>query len=168
MKNQTGFIEIAVVGGTVLLATIATFVYLFLVQPFRMSGSSMMPFLVNSEYFMAQKMDRNYQKGDIVVFRNPQDSSQDFIKRIIAVPGDKIKITQGEVYINGQVLNEPYLKEPMKTFPGKTLPEGQEIEVPAESFFLMGDNREYSADSREYGFINRDTIIGKYWFSYYK
>jgi signal peptidase I len=168
MRSQSGFIEVIVIGGTVILAAIATFAYLFLFQPFRMSGSSMMPYLVNSEYFMAQKIDRNYHNGDIVVFINPRDNRQMLVKRIIAVPGDKIKLAGSEVYLNGQKLNESYLKEPLKTYPGKAIQEGQEFDVPADSFFMMGDNREYSADSREYGFINKANIIGKYWFSYYK
>ncbi len=168
MSKQAGFIEVAVVGGFVVLLTFITGIYFFVAQPYRMSGNSQAPTLVNGEYLMVNKLDRNYQTGDIVVFRNPTDDSQDFLKRIVASAGDKIKISQGEFYINGIKATELYLKQPGKTKPGEKIAEDQEIEVPADSFFLMGDNREYSADSRTYGFIKKDKIIGKYLFSYYK
>ena len=168
MKKEAGFIEVAVVGGFVLLLALITGIYWFVAQPYRMSGSSQVPTLVNGEYFMVNKLDRNYQKGDIVVFRNPQDDSQDFVKRVIAIPGDTIKIASGEAYINNTLLEETYLKEQKKTQARGLLAENQPILVTEGEYILLGDNREFSLDSRDYGFINKDKIIGKYWFSYYK
>ena len=162
MSKQAGFIEVAVIGGFVLLLTFITAFYFFIAQPYRMSGNSQAPTLVNGEYLMVNKFDRNYQRGDIIVYRNPADDDQDFLKRIVAIPGDKIKITQGKFYINGNEATESYLKEPNKTNPGKQVMEDQEIEVGADSYFVMGDNREFSLDSRDHGTIKKDKIIGKY------
>jgi signal peptidase I len=168
MSKQSGFIEVAVIGSFVFLLSAVTFIYWFVAQPYRMSGNSQLPTLVNGEYFMVKKYDREFKRGDIVVFKNPQDKSQDFVKRIIALPGDKIKIASGEAYINGTAITESYLKEAKKTKGRAAISEGQEVLVPSQQFFLLGDNREFSADSRDYGFINKNEIIGKYWFSYYK
>lgn len=168
MSKQKGFIEVAVIGSFVFFLVFMTFIYWFIAQPYRMSGNSQVPTLVNGEYFIVTKFNQEFNRGDIVVFRNPQDMSQDFVKRIIAVPGDKIKIASGEMVLNGEKIKESYLKEDKKTDARGTITEGQEVLVPNDHFFLLGDNREFSADSREYGFIRKDSIIGKYWFSYYK
>ncbi len=168
MQKARGFIEVPVIGGLVLLLMFITGIYWFVAQPYRMSGSSMVRTLVNGEYFMVNKLDHDYKRGDIVVFRNPEDDAQDFVKRIIAIPGDKIKIASGEVYISGFKEEDIYLKETGKTKARGLLAEDQEVLVPEDEYILLGDNREFSIDSRDYGNIKKDAIIGKYWFSYYK
>jgi signal peptidase I len=168
VKKEAGFIEIFFIGGVIIFLFVITFIYWFVAQPYRMSGSSLLPTLVNGEYFMVNKLDREFKRGDIVVFRNPSDDSQDFVKRITAVPGDKIKIASGEAFLNGTPLTEFYLKDAKKTQARGMFIEGEEILVPDGEYIMLGDNREYSVDSRDYGFIKNDQIIGKYWFSYYK
>jgi signal peptidase I len=108
------------------------------------------------------------QRGDIIVFKPPNEDSRDFIKRVIALPGDKIRISNSVVYINGQVLrelngqvlHEPYLPERW-TYNNNWPADGQDKLVPADQYFVMGDNRNHSSDSRSFGFVERDAILGK-------
>ncbi len=97
------------------------------------------------------------QRGDIVLFTPPSSSSRLFIKRIIAIPGDRLLITNGVVSINGQTLSEPYLAEPW-TVNNSWPSDGHEVILPANQYFVMGDNRNPSSDSRNFGFVNLETI----------
>jgi signal peptidase I len=98
-------------------------------------------------------------RGDVIVFRQPQDSSQRYIKRTIGLPGDTVRIGGGEVYINGALLHEPYLQ--VRTDRDGTW------EVPENEYFVMGDNRRNSSDSRSWGFVVSENVIGRallvYW-----
>jgi signal peptidase I len=100
------------------------------------------------------------QRGDIVVFRFPRDPSRDFIKRVIAVPGDTVEIRQGRVYVNAQFVDEAYINEA-----GNYTSPAQKIQ-PGE-YFVLGDNRNNSSDSHVWGTVPRDNIIGKAWLSYW-
>jgi signal peptidase I len=100
------------------------------------------------------------QRGDIVVFRFPRDPSRDFIKRVIAVPGDTVEIRQGRVFVNSQFLDEAYINEA-----GNYTSPAQKIQ-PGE-YFVLGDNRNNSSDSHVWGTVPRDNIIGKAWISYW-
>ncbi|SRR6266852_988168 len=99
-------------------------------------------------------------RGDIVLFPSPSDASRVFIKRVIAIPGDRLLITNGTVSINGQVISEPYLLEPWvsnNSWPA----DGQAVTLPANQYFMMGDNRNHSSDSRSLGFVSLQAIQGK-------
>lgn len=99
----------------------------------------------------------NPRLGDIIVFKAPRDSEKAFIKRAIGVPGDTVKVQDGNVYLNGRLLDESaYLKPSVKTYPGAFLTEGQTVTVPSNSFLVLGDNRSFSSDSREWGFVKKD------------
>ena len=100
------------------------------------------------------------QRQDIIVFKFPDDESRVFVKRIIGIPGDIVEIKNDTVYVNGEQLEEPYLKEPM------ALGQNMVFEVPADSYFVMGDNCNSSEDSRSgnIGPVSRDDIVGKAWF----
>ena len=103
---------------------------------------------------------RSPQRGDIVLFTAPSDTSRLFVKRIIAVPGDRLVITNGAVSINGQVIREPYLLEPWvsnNSWPA----DGRAQTVPGDQYFVMGDNRNHSSDSRAFGFVGLEAIEGK-------
>jgi len=104
------------------------------------------------------------QRGDIVIFKYPDDESQLFIKRIIGLPGETVTIIDGKVYINDnpEPLNEPYIAQEMIGSYGP-------FEVPADSYFMMGDNRNYSLDSRFWNnkYVKRDKILGEALFQYY-
>lgn len=154
----------------VVFAAIGTVIYLFVSQPHKVSGHSMVPTFDDNDYILTDKLTYRFsppKRGDIVVFKNPRDKSQDFIKRIIAAPGDKIRLEDGQIFINDQLFNELYLSPSIITQPSSFLQENEEVEVPAESFIVFGDNRERSSDSREWGFIKRDEIIGKVFFRYW-
>lgn len=103
------------------------------------------------------------QRQDIVIFEFPDDENQTFVKRIIGIPGDKVEIKNYQVYVNGESLDEPYLKEPM------TLDQNMIFIVPDDSYFMMGDNRNISNDARYWTntYVKRDKILGKAIFKYY-
>jgi signal peptidase I len=100
------------------------------------------------------------QRGDIIVFKPPDEASRDFIKRIIVLPGERVHITNSVVYINGQVLDEPYLPERW-TYNNNWPASGQDQLIPANQYFVLGDNRNHSSDSRTFGFVSREAIQGK-------
>ncbi len=147
---------------------IFSFIYFFIAQPHQVDGSSMKNTFYSGDYLVTQKVSlyiHGVKRGDIVVFKYPRDPSKDYIKRVIAVPGDTIKIKDGKVYLNGAVLHEDYAigKTEGKTF----LRDGVPYTLPEGQYFVMGDNREASSDSREWGPVPRGYIIGvavfRYW-----
>jgi len=98
------------------------------------------------------------QRGDVVVFHAPLAPEEDYIKRIIALPGETVEVKDGLVYINGKALDEPYIMEPPTyTYPAKEIPENE--------YFVLGDNRNDSNDSHEWGTVPRENIVGKAWLS---
>lgn len=150
---------------------IFVFVYFTLLRPYQVKGKSMVPNFVNNEYVLTDVLTRHFsqfERGTVVVFDSPVDDDKDFIKRIIGLPGEKVKIENGKVYVNGQLLDESrYLPNDFVTNPGAFLKESVEMTVPKNSYFVLGDNRSFSSDSREWGFVNKQFIIGRsllvYW-----
>ncbi len=154
----------------VVFAAIGTAIYLFIAQPHKVAGSSMFPNFHDGDYIITDKLSYRFsqpKEGDIVVFKNPLDESQDFIKRIIGLPGDKVKVDGGHVYVNGTMISEPYLKNDVITQGQNFLQDGDEKTVPPDHYFVLGDNRTRSSDSREWGFIKRDELIGKVFLRYW-
>lgn len=154
----------------VVFAAIGTAVYWLIAQPHKVSGSSMHPNFRDGDYIITDKLTYKFdepKRGDIVVFKNPKDETVDFIKRILAVPGDRIKVQDGKIYLNGGELNEPYIASTIETNPGSFLEEGIEITVTDGHYITIGDNRPASSDSREWGFITKQEIIGKVFFRYW-
>jgi signal peptidase I len=149
----------------VVLAVILYFGISFAVQAVHVEGLSMFATLDDNDYLIANKIDYRLhapQRGDIIILRPPTDNSRDFIKRIIALPGERLLISDGFVYINGHKLDEPYLPEEWVTLNNLYGPDG--TVVPPNEYFVMGDNRNRSQDSRTFGFIGRDRIDGRAWF----
>jgi signal peptidase I len=152
----------------VVLAVILYFGISFAVQAVHVEGLSMYATLDDNDYLIANKIDYRLhapQRGDIIILRPPSDNSKDFIKRVIALPGEKLLIRDGVVYINGHKLDEPYLPEAWTTLnnpPPWSVGDGAVI--PANEYFVMGDNRNRSQDSRIFGPIGRDRIDGRAWF----
>lgn len=145
-------------------------VYLFLFQPHQVKGKSMEPNFDDGEYILTDKVSYRIgvpKRGDVIVFKAPKNEEVDYIKRIIGLPGDTVNIQNGKVFINGTDINETYLPADFVTFPGSFLSEGSSATVPDGEFFVLGDNRNHSSDSREWGFITRKEIIGKAFFRYW-
>lgn len=154
----------------VLAGAIFAVVYLFLLQPHQVVGDSMLPNFENGEYILTDKISyktREPQRGEVIVFKAPTSLEKDFIKRVIAKSGDKIKLYGGKIYLNGEELKEKYIPTDFKTFSSRAIQENIEYEVPQGSYFVLGDNRLNSSDSREWGFLKRDAIIGRSFIVYW-
>jgi signal peptidase I len=154
----------------VVFAAIGTAIYWLVAQPHKVSGSSMFPNFKDGDYIITDKISYRLgdpKRGDVVVFKNPKDETQDFIKRIIGVPGDRVKVEGGKVYLNGELLKEPYLADTLLTNSGSFATEGREITVEPGRYLTFGDNRQASSDSREWGFVTRGEFIGKVFFRYW-
>jgi signal peptidase I len=153
------------VAEVVVLAVILYIGISFAVQAVHVEGLSMFATLDDNDYLIANKIDYRLhapQRGDIVILRPPTNNSTDFIKRIIALPGERLLIRDGTIYINGHRLVEPYLPEEWTI--DSTWNNGVEAVIPPNDYFVMGDNRNRSQDSRFFGPISRDRIDGKAWF----
>ncbi len=156
------------VAEVVVLAIILYFGISFAVQAVHVEGLSMYATLDDNDYLIANKIDYRLhppQRGDIIILRPPTDNSKDFIKRVIALPGERLLIRDGYVYINGHKLVEPYLPEAWTTLNNPApWSVGDGAVIPANEYFVMGDNRNRSQDSRIFGPISRDRIDGRAWF----
>jgi len=134
----------------------------FLFQPFIVKGQSMEPNFENSNYLIVDELSyrfRDPQRGEVVVFRYPKNISQRFIKRIIGLPGEKIEIEAGVVMMNGKILDESkYLPSGVQTT-GNT-----QISLDENEYFVLGDNRISSFDSRQWGVLPRKNIVGRVYF----
>lgn len=169
----------------------------FAVQAFKIPSGSMLPTLQIGDHLLVNKFiygvrlpfmntliipvsEPEFQ--DIIVFKFPEDESKDFIKRVIGLPGDTIEIKDKQVYRNGKILNEPYVQissplsskrnYPMQNWPPHSFdPRVRDnlpaIEIPAEQYFVLGDNRDESYDSRFWGFVHQDKILGRAWIIYW-
>lgn len=156
-----------------LLVAAAVFlvIYMFLFRPFEVNGESMHPNFLDREYVLTNLVALrlgNPKLGDVIVFKAPPDPEKDYIKRVIGVAGDSVMVKDGDVYLNNQLLDEnAFLKSDVKTYSGAFLKEGVPIIVPSGEFFVMGDNRPYSSDSREWGFVKQDELIGESFLVYW-
>lgn len=154
----------------VVFGAIFSVIYLFVSQPHKVSGNSMFPTFHNGDYILTDKVSYKLgipKKGEVIVLKNPRDESQDFIKRIIGFPGDSIRIDNGSVFINNQPLQENYLPANLKTNGGNFLRDGQTITISKDQYFVIGDNRPHSSDSRDFGPISDKKIIGRVFFRYW-
>jgi len=155
-----------------IVVALAIFVvcYLFLFQPHQVKGSSMYPNFHDGEYILTDKVSYRFglpKRGDVVVFKAPKNEEVDYIKRIIGLPGDTVRVQDGKVYINDKLTIESYLPSDFPTFPGTFSAEGANETVPDGSYFVLGDNRNHSSDSREWGFVTKAEIVGKAFFRYW-
>ena len=153
----------------VLAAAIFVIVYLFLLQPNMIKGASMETNFFDGDYILTEKVMyrfREPKRGEVVVFQSPSRPDVDYIKRIIGLPGETISLTDGIIYINGLPLEEKY-QPTVETAAGRFLTEGKEFTVPEGTYFVMGDNRTHSSDSREFGTVALEDIRGRailrYW-----
>lgn len=150
------------------LLFIASFIlvlYMWVIQPHEVSGSSMFPTFKDKEILLSYLLDVRFhlvKHGDVVVFHSPIEKDKLYIKRVIGIQGDIVRVTDGFVYLNNKKLDESkYLKSSVVTYGGAFLKDGEAITVPNGSLFVMGDNRPYSSDSRQWGFLTYDKLIGR-------
>jgi signal peptidase I len=152
-------------------ASIFLVIYIFILRPFQVSGESMFPTFKDKEYILTNLIGLRFnspKRGDVIVFKAPPDNEKDFIKRVIGLPGDKILLKDGFIYLNGKLFDESsYLASDVRTYGGAFLKEGEEFTVPDGNFFVMGDNRPYSSDSREWGLLKISDVIGTSFFVYW-
>ncbi len=149
----------------VVSAAASVLIITFLYQPVRVEGTSMLPRLEDRDRLFINKFVYHIsaiERGDVVVFHYPRDPEKSYIKRVIALPGDRIQIDRGQVWLNGNLLREGYV--PLMYRDSRSM---AEMIVPPETYFMMGDHRSISSDSREFGPVDRSLIYGKAVFVYW-
>ena len=186
-KNQTGHacrqagftlgsFLLEFIQSIVLALSVFVLIYLFVAQPNEVKGSSMIPNFLDKEFLLTDKLSYQFgspQRGDVVIFKAPASEACsaeecEYIKRVIGLPGDKVKVEGGQVYLNGELLNQSsFLSSEVMTSPGEFNQEGVEMEVPSGQYLCFGDNRPNSRDGREFGPIDRKLIVGKAFFKYW-
>ncbi len=155
----------------VIALAIFVVVYRFLFQPHQVKGSSMYDNFHDGEYLLTDKLSYRFNEpeyGDVVVFKAPTNEDYDYIKRIVGLPGDRVEVRGGRVYVNGRLYDESgYLDASVVTRPGAYAKEGLAVTVPQGSYFTFGDNRNNSSDSRDWGGVPAENIVGKAWIRYW-
>jgi len=174
MKSIGNFL-LEFIQSVVMALSIFVIFYLFIGQPNEVKGSSMEPNFADGEYILTDKVTYYFRKpkpGDVVVFRAPvsEPCSADeceYIKRVIAGPGDKMMVKDKKIYVNGIKVDENFLPNDIETNPGSWAEEGIEKIIPDDYYLCFGDNRSHSRDGRDFGPIERKVIVGrallKYW-----
>lgn len=168
----------AIVVALILAIAIRTFI----LQPFRIPSTSMVPTLVVGDRLMVNKLRYGAivplttyrlpgfskpKRGDIIVFRAPEDRKKDFIKRLIGLSGEKVEIKFGDIYVNGQLVADPIIKNIYYYNRGSYGEVNKSITVPSGYYFVLGDNSGSSSDSRFWGFVPQNDVIGKAEFIYW-
>ena len=147
---------------TLILSLVLFFLINSLSARIKVDGSSMEPTLHHGEFILVSKVNYKLgepQRGDVVVFGFPRNITQEYIKRVIGLPGERIRIEDGAVYVNGQELSEPYI-ESAPVYNGEWV-------VPEDTLFVLGDNRNNSSDSHNWGMVPRENVVGEAFFIYW-
>jgi signal peptidase I len=146
-------------------AAASVLIITFLYQPVRVEGTSMLPRLVDQDRLFINKFVYHFgsiERGDVVVFRYPKNPQLSYIKRVVAIPGDTLRIDRGVVYVNGKPIMEPYV--PPEYRDNRS---ADEMVIPEGQYYVLGDHRSIASDSREFGTVKRDLIYGKATFVYW-
>lgn len=154
----------------VFAVAIFLFVYLLILQPHKIKGASMHPNFPDGEYLLTDKVTYRFgepKRGDVIVFKAPTNEGEEFIKRIIGLPGEKVSIKNSRIYINGTPLEESYLAGNVITSGGSFLAEGATVSVEEGEYFVLGDNRPHSSDSRAWGLVEKGKMTGRAWLIYW-
>lgn len=162
-KEQQFFYK-DILEAVVLAVVLAIVLRLFILEPFYIPSGSMEPTLFENDRIIVSKLNYRFtepQRGDVIVFKYPLDTSKNYVKRLIALGGETVEIQDSVIYVDGSPISEDYLPA------GLRFANYGPFEVPADTYFMMGDNRNNSSDSREWGIVVEDLIIGKavllYW-----
>ncbi|MDP3954811.1 MAG: signal peptidase I [bacterium] len=175
MMHKLGSFLLDIVQTVVLALSIFVISYLFVLQPHQVRGSSMYPNFENDEYLLTDKISyrlRSPERGEVIIFKAPPSEpcaqeECEYIKRIIALPGETINIQENRYFVNSERLNESYLPTGASTEPGAILSPGKTIKLEEDEYFVSGDNRAYSRDSRAFGPIKKKAFVGKAWLRYW-
>jgi signal peptidase I len=154
----------------VFIGSLFIVVYLFIMQPNQVKGASMEPTFQSGDYIFTSKVTykfRSFERGDVIVFKSPKNPDIEYIKRIIGLPGDNILFKDGKLYINGKLIEENYISAQTNLWEGGFTKEGVSFNVPEDELYVMGDNRPRSSDSREFGPIVLDSVIGQVFYRYF-
>ena len=168
--KRLGSFVLDILQTVVMAVAIFMTVYLFLMRPHQVSGRSMVPNFQDGEYLLTEKVSYRLhepKRGDVVVFTAPPTRRQEYIKRITGVPGDRIQVGGGKVSVNDKLLEENYLQKDFTTDTGHFLQAGREYTLASGEYFVFGDNRGNSSDSRDFGPIKKSDIVGKAWVVYW-
>lgn len=158
-KIRLGWLTWILIG----IVLVGVLLRLFILKPYIIPSASMEPGIAPGDRILVNQFMYRYwapSRGDIVVFAYPRDPNRTFVKRVIALEGETVELRDNQVFVNGQLVKEPYLK------PGDYPPFGPEA-IPKDNIFVLGDNRRQSGDSREWGLLPRNYLIGKAWMVYY-
>jgi len=163
--NETGNVPVwrDILESVVLAVILATLLRLFIIQPFYIPSSSMAPTLLPNDRIIVNMLLYRFrppQRGDVIVFRYPVDPSRDFIKRVVAFGGETVELRNSNLIVNGRRIAEPYL-------PREIMADFGPYKVPQGDYFVMGDNRNNSDDSRDWGPLPKKNIIGKAFLIYW-
>ncbi len=167
VKPANGLGPISFLRDVAISVALAVILIVFIYQPVKVEGTSMMPGLTDQERIFVNKYEyklgpNNIHRGDLVVFHYPKDPRESYIKRVVGLPGDLVQIVRGDVYVNSRKLDEPYVLDAYRDHDSM-----DPQLVPADDYFVLGDHRNSSSDSRSWGFVGRDGIYGKavlvYW-----
>lgn len=163
-------VETIVIGFTLFLI-----VYLFFAQPHQVNGQSMVPNFQNGEYLLTDKISYRFgtpKRGDVIVFHAPDSANCpegtgcDFIKRVIALPGEQVEVKENAIYVNNVKLEENYIPDTFPIQPG-AYTQGRVVTLGPDEYFVSGDNRPYSSDSRAWGPLPKENIVGRVFFAYW-
>jgi signal peptidase I len=173
--RSVGSFFLDIIETVVIALSIFLVVYLFLLQPHQVNGQSMVPNFQDKEYLLTDKISYKIgtpQRGDVVVFHAPPAANCpvgtgcDFIKRVLGVPGDRVEVKDNAIWVNGQRLHEPYIPSNFEILPG-AYTKGKVVTLGPDEYFVSGDNRPFSSDSRAWGPITSKEIVGKAFFRYW-
>lgn len=168
--RRVGSFFLDLIETVVIALAIFVIIYLFLFQPHQVRGNSMYPNFYDGEYILTDKVSyrlRDPKRGEVIIFQAPRNQEYDYIKRVVGLPGESIRIDQNKILVNNEILNEVYLPEIYATSPGSFLGSTQGLVIPEDQYFVLGDNRSQSSDSREWGLVPKENIIGKAWLRYW-
>jgi signal peptidase I len=163
VQKEQGLLSVLVdILETLILSVVLFFLINAVSARIKIDGSSMEPTLQNNEFVLVSKLNYKFgkpERGDVIVFDFPQNITEEYIKRVIGLPGEVVTIENGKIYVNGQILNEPYI-ETAPRYEG-------EWTVMEDSLFVLGDNRNNSSDSHNWGFVPLENVVGEalliYW-----
>jgi signal peptidase I len=161
-KKHLIWLALVVIALPLIYFSLSLAVVVFGFQPVRMAGQSMRPNINDGDKLFMSKQIGELRRGDIVVFLYPEDQTKSYIKRIVGMPGETIEVKNGKVYIDGNQIEEPYVAPEyasQDTMPGP-------VAIPPDNYFVMGDNRKNSSDSRYWGPVPRKLVYGKFWYRY--